>query len=108
MNEVEHLLGKELEKSLKFEALMAELSARFINLPADKLDKEIEEAQKVICESVELDRSALFQRGEEGPEKLLLTHLYQHPDAGGPVVERRSEANGVLGRTWVIDRTVKE
>jgi PAS domain S-box-containing protein len=108
MNQVEHLLGKELEKSLRFEALMAELSARFINVPGDKLDGGIEDAQKVICESLELDRSALFQRCEEGPEKLLLTHLYQRPDTGGPLVEKRSEANGTLSRMWVIDSTVAQ
>jgi len=43
-----------------FEALVAELSARFINLPANQLDDGIEEAQRQICEQLHLDRSALF------------------------------------------------
>ena len=85
---------------------MAELSARFINLPADKLDGEIEDAQKVICESLELERSALFQRCADGPEKLLLTHLYQRPDVGGPAVE--SETNRPLSGNCVLEETITQ
>jgi len=71
---------------------MAELSARFIHLSADELDGGIEEAQRVLCETLGLDRSALFQRCDEGPEKLLLTHLYERPGVDGPLIERRMES----------------
>lgn len=32
-----------LEERLKFETLLAELSAQFVNLPSDRIDSEIEE-----------------------------------------------------------------
>ena len=63
-----------LEERLKFETLLAELSARFINLPADRIDSEIEDAQRRICEHLDLDRSTLWQVREGDPEALLLTH----------------------------------
>ena len=66
-----------LEERLKFETLLAELSARFVNLPADQIDGEIEGAQRRICELLDLDRSALWQVSEKEPERLLLTHIYQ-------------------------------
>jgi len=75
---------KSLEERLKFETLLAELSAHFINLPADKIDSSIEEAQARVCEFLSLDRSTLFQvRGEE-PGTLLLTHVFQPPGSRIP------------------------
>jgi hypothetical protein len=35
-----------LKERLKFERLLAELSARFVNLPADQIYSEIEAAQR--------------------------------------------------------------
>ena len=56
-----------LEERLKFETLLAELSARFINLPVDQIDSEIKEAQRRICEFLDLDRSTLWQVCRESP-----------------------------------------
>ena len=50
-----------LTEQLKFETLLAELSATFINLPANQVDGQIKEAQKRICETLGLDRSTLGQ-----------------------------------------------
>jgi len=73
-----------LEERLKFETLLAELSARFINLPADQIDSEIEDAQCQICELLDIDRSTLWQACEGEPGTLLLTHLYQPPGSLSP------------------------
>jgi len=43
------------------ETLLAEISSRFVNLPADQIDAEIEDAQRRICEFLNLDRSRLWQ-----------------------------------------------
>ena len=67
----------ELDKPLRFERLLAEISTFFINLPADRIDSEIEAAQRRVCEFLDLDRSSLFQVSEGEPETLLLTHIYQ-------------------------------
>src|SRR5262249_37403843 len=45
----------------------------------------------------------LFQRCGVGSEKLLLTHLYQRPGAGGPPVERRLQANSSSSTVWVLE-----
>jgi PAS domain S-box-containing protein len=70
-------LLKELEERLRFETLLADISARFVNLPADQIDDEIEEAQRRVCECLGLDLSALWQWSVETPGFLTLTHLYR-------------------------------
>jgi hypothetical protein len=37
---------------LQFESLVADVSARFVNLPADQVDAEIEAAQRQIVEAL--------------------------------------------------------
>jgi formate hydrogenlyase transcriptional activator len=81
-----------LKERLKFESLLAELSARFVNLPADRLDSEIEDAQRRICEHLDLDRSTLWQVSEGDPGTLLLTHIHQPPDIL-PSPERMNAGN---------------
>jgi formate hydrogenlyase transcriptional activator len=82
-------LRTELEERLRFETLLAETSARFVNLPANQIDHEVEGAQRRICELLDLDRSALWQVPDPDPGTLLLTHIYQ-PQGGPPVSERPS------------------
>ena len=55
-------LPRELEERLRFETLLTDISARFVNLPADQIDGEIEDAQRRICEFLNLDRSSLGLR----------------------------------------------
>ena len=61
MQESIETMHSELEERLRFETLLAETSSRFINVPADQVDKEIEGAQRRICEFLNLDRSSLGQ-----------------------------------------------
>ena len=49
---------------LRFEMLLAELSARFVNLPGDRIEGHIEHAHQRICEFPDLDRSTLWQTFE--------------------------------------------
>ncbi len=74
----------ELEERLKFETLLAETSARFINVPADQVDGEIECAQRRLCELLDLDRSTLWQVSGKEPVSLVLTHIYQFQGAPFP------------------------
>ena len=69
----------ELDEPLRLEGLLTDISTLFINLPADRIDSEIEAAQRRVCEFLDLDRSSLFQAPEGEPETLLLTHYYQPP-----------------------------
>jgi hypothetical protein len=76
--------GQALEERLKVEVLLTEISAHFVNLPADQIDSEIEEAQRRICEFIDIDRSSLWQVLDRAPGTLLLTHLHQPPGSLSP------------------------
>ena len=65
-----------LNERLRFETLLTEMSARFVNLPADRIDSEIQDAERRICELLGLDLAALWQWSNEDPEFFILTHLY--------------------------------
>jgi PAS domain S-box-containing protein len=65
---------KGLEQRLRFETLLSEISARFINLPVDRIDSDVVDAQRRICELLGIDRSSLWQVGEGDPGALRLTH----------------------------------
>jgi transcriptional regulator with GAF, ATPase, and Fis domain len=69
-----------LEERLKFETLLAELSVHFVNLSADQIDSAIEDAQRRICELLDIDRSTLWQVSEGDSGTLLLTNLHQPQD----------------------------
>ncbi|MGZ6210190.1 MAG: hypothetical protein ACXWL9_08590, partial [Syntrophales bacterium] len=77
----------EIEERLRFERLISDLSARFINLSPDQIEGEIEGGQRHICELLDLDRSSLFQLLEGEPSVMVLTCLYQ-PKGSPPVPER--------------------
>jgi len=64
-----------LAEQLKFETMLAEVSAIFISHPADQLDGQIKEGQKRICEALGLDHSTLAQMSTE-QNKLVITHAW--------------------------------
>jgi transcriptional regulator with GAF, ATPase, and Fis domain len=74
----------EFDERSRFEMQLAEISTFFINLPADRIDSEIEVAQRRVCEYLDLDRSALFQVPEGEPGSMLLTHVHQPPGSRQP------------------------
>ncbi len=80
-------LSAELAEQLKFETLLADLSARFVNLSADQVDSNIEEAQTRICDCLGIDHSALWQGCATEPGINILTHIHGNPDAT-PVPDR--------------------
>jgi len=79
-------LTNDLEEHVRFESLLLDLSARFINLAPDQVDGEIENAQRRICEYLGLDLSSLWQLSAENPPILTLSHLYR-PLGGPPIPE---------------------
>jgi len=94
-------LVAELEDRLRFETLLSDLSARFINLPVDDVDKEIEAALGRIAEFLHLDRSTLFQLSED-ESTLVVTHCWAAP---GFV-----SANGLIPRDlvpWGLAKALK-
>ena len=73
-----------VSERLKFDALLADLSARFVNIAADQVDREIQDAQRKICECLSLDQAALWQSLQTAPHLLLLTHYHRDPSLQPP------------------------
>jgi PAS domain S-box-containing protein len=71
-------------------ALIAELSSKFIHLSASEVDREIEDAQRRVCECLGLDISSLWQWMPEQPDTLIMTHLYRR--LPGPATPERFDA----------------
>jgi PAS domain S-box-containing protein len=77
-------LAERLRNELRFETLLADLSASFVGLPADRIDGKIENAQRRICDCLGLDHSAVWQSSQIEPGTLLLTHLYRDANLPPP------------------------
>ena len=50
-----------LKELLEFEALLSNLSARFVNLPPEAVDREIERSLKAILDFFQVDRAGLVR-----------------------------------------------
>ena len=74
---------EELEARLRFETLIAGLSSEFVNVPSSDVDRLIGDAQRRVCQCLEIDLSGLWQWSAESPGFLGLTHLYR-TDEGPP------------------------
>ena len=70
---------RSLEGRLRFETLLADLSARFVNLPAAQVDSAIQDAQRRVCECLGLDASLLWQMSPDHPGSMFLTHHHLPP-----------------------------
>jgi PAS domain S-box-containing protein len=66
----------ELRERLRFETLLADLSSRFVNVSTEKLDAEIEEGQRRVCEFLGLEMSTLWELSGTAPGVITLTHAY--------------------------------
>lgn len=74
----------EVSRPFRFEALLAEISTLFINLPAGQIDSEIEAVQRRLCDLLKIERSTLWQVQEQEPQTLFLTHIHQPPGSRLP------------------------
>jgi len=66
------------DERARFEVLLMQLSATFINVPASEVDSTIESALRQIVEILGIDRSGLGEMSADRTE-LLITHSYQVP-----------------------------
>jgi hypothetical protein len=60
----------ELEEHMRFETLLADLSSKFVNLPAGEVDREIMDAERRVCGFLDLDLLVLWQLSEGIPTAL--------------------------------------
>jgi formate hydrogenlyase transcriptional activator len=71
------------DELLKFEALLSELSAAFINIPVDEVDRKIEQGLQKIVEFMSFDRCTLWQISPVDGSHIQ-THSYAVPGIPHP------------------------
>jgi PAS domain-containing protein len=84
-------------------SLLAELSTRFVNLPAAEVDRNIEQAQRRICECLGVETSGLWQWEASPPHEMILTHLHRPPN--GPKAPARISAQEMF--PWLLEQALK-
>ncbi len=94
---------KALEGHLKFQSLLAEISVRFVNLPSERVEAEITDAQRRLCETLDLDRSTLWLVPDEDRELMLLAHIHSSPEI--PIPERLN-AKEIF--PWTMQKVLRE
>lgn len=83
MGEHRHM-EKELRERLQFETLLSDLSAIFVNLPADQVDDQIEGAIHRIVELLDFDRGTLFKKSEDNAT-FIPSHVWVKPGHTGSI-----------------------
>jgi transcriptional regulator with GAF, ATPase, and Fis domain len=78
MAQTDDRLRAALEDRLRFETLITDLSARFVNLDPDLIDGAIQDAQRLLVDALDLDRSSLFQFSDDRAG-LTFTHYWSRP-----------------------------
>ena len=69
---------EEVERHLKLERLLSELTANFINLPANRVDQEITSGLQVLVEALDNDRAHLGQI-DPATGDIVITHAWCRP-----------------------------
>ena len=100
MTQSEARADTSLDKDERVETLLIELSARFISLAPEHVDREIQDAQRRICDHLGFDRSSLFEQPVGNPAAFLLTRLYQRPGMPLPPVGKL-DAGAVF--PWTVE-----
>ncbi len=72
-------VNSDLQDRLAFEAMLADLSSKFVNLPPAEVDPAIEDALRRVCELVGIDSATLWQWSSENPYVITPTHFYPAP-----------------------------
>jgi len=106
MNEKSHKnlnSGNGISDRLRFEKILSDLSARFINLPPEKIDDEIEYGLEKILKFFQVDRCGLLQ-GLPDRDAWIITHvaISEHIT---PVPARTELPRSI--NPWAFDRLTK-
>lgn len=93
-----HCAAKDAETadSLRMHELLAAISSRFVLCPPDQVDEAIDATQHLVCDTLGLDRSTLWQTSGDG-NAMAMTHQWSRP--GLPPPPRNFDANSNL--PWV-------
>jgi signal transduction histidine kinase len=71
-------LEEQLDERVRFEALLADLSAAFVSIQTYEVDAQIEQGLRRVAEFLDLDRSTFGEMSEDR-KQILTTHSYVAP-----------------------------
>jgi PAS domain S-box-containing protein len=91
---------EDLQSQLQFERLLTDIATHFVILPAEQIEKEIEDSQCRICEFLDIDRSTLWLVSQKDTGKMLLRYIYQPSE--GVRIPKLLEAQTLF--PWIMDR----
>ncbi len=89
-------VGRERRELVRFESLVGELSAAMARVSADAVDREIETWLGKICQALDLDRSAVYER-DAPDEPVRTTHTWLR--AGLPPFPRHYDPEKAFPRS---------
>jgi formate hydrogenlyase transcriptional activator len=78
-------IEQSLENRLRFERLLSDLSARFVNIPPDRVDSEIDYGLKQILEFFQVDRAGLMRSLPDGSAYQITHGVYGEDVPSVPV-----------------------
>ena len=81
----------DLEARLRFDSVLVELSSRFVNLAADDVDREIGDALRRVCESLDIDFAAMWQWSDASSDVVTATHIHPPQLAVAPEPLRQED-----------------
>lgn len=76
-------LENHLSKRLRFNSLISDLCAQFINLPIDQIDEEIEKTQERVCKALGFHESWLSELTPD-KKKFILKYSWRGPGSSDP------------------------
>ncbi|HEX9167297.1 MAG TPA: GAF domain-containing sensor histidine kinase [Gemmatimonadales bacterium] len=92
-----------LEERLRFETLLADIASRFVNLPPEEVQPEIEQAQRQVCDLLGLDRSTFWRLVDADPPTFSLVSVAKAP--GSAPLPSEPDARTLF--PWVTDRILR-
>jgi len=81
---------KQLAERLRFEEMLSTLSARFVNLPADRMGAEIKRVLESIGKGLDVDRVSVYEISEKD-QMLHLIHSHKNAEIPAPPSEIQFE-----------------
>jgi len=93
-----------LEERLRFEQLLSALSARFVNIPAERVDPEIEESLRQILDFFNVDRVALLHYFAD-KTSWQITHVAAREDVPGLP---QGTTLPVSANPWAYDKLIRK
>ncbi len=73
----------ELAEKLRLQGLLSGISTLFVARPSEHVDEAIEETQRLVVETLRLDRCTLWTHSDKG-QNMVCTHCWQRP--GWPLI----------------------